>query len=98
MPIVLCTLLTTETSSKTFCFLRLVAKTHTENYCLISYPYIVRRNLLWHLCVYTELSFLPIPSVKRQKGLKIYEFIERDYNWRCQYEIRNNHRSYVSHH
>jgi hypothetical protein len=45
-------------------------KTHTGNYCLISYPHTVRRISLWYLCVYSYLSFLSIPSVKRRKNSK----------------------------
>lgn len=54
--------------------LRLVGKTHTGNYCLISYPHNVRRISLWYRCMYSELSFLSIPSVKRRKNSKHMTF------------------------
>ena len=43
---------------------------HTGNWCLISYPHTVRRISLWYLCLYSELSFLSMPSVKRKKNSK----------------------------
>ena len=76
--------------------LRLVGKTHTGIYCLISYP---TNFAVVPLRVFrAELSFFLFRRSKEKTEFKVYDFIERDYNWQCQFEIRNNNRSCVPQH